>query len=272
MANPIRVAGVVMTTFMKSVGLCLVVATAMGFGLASCGLSAKKPAIDTSASLSEQQNVPCTEANCPISPLQIVSSQGNYGMAFKAAERNQIQLQGSVRFAPSRQVGIQVLSGLQNECKWSGQGSSTVGCSWSPDVVEGEGVVNLVVRDISRCVFLLKPKGEQAYCNDMSKDMSSLEVEVKLDVPWRVVDSDISQIDQGFFQNQSPKKGANAGLSGCAAGAVQGLLGGSILSSIFGCVGGAIMPLGQTQDPVSNGYNPSGYNQQSIDNSYGTTQ
>ena len=233
--------------------------------MSSCGLSKDRPQLNEGASLTNQETLPCNEKECPVAPLQIASSHGNAGMAFKVGEVNRVTISATARFAPDRVVGIQKLSGLK-DCQWSGLGSPKADCTWMPEMVGEEGTVTFLLRDISRCVHLLKPKGHDAYCSDFTRDMSQkntgMTIEVELEMPWTVIDSDVSKLDQGFFQQQSAKKGANAGLSGCAASGLAGLLSGGWVGAIFGCVGGAIMPLGQEEQPLMNPNN--------MNNPYGT--
>ncbi len=224
------------------------------WSLAGCGDSARKPVMTPGVNLAGQ-NVPCTKDECPPVAFQLVGSQGAGNLPFKVDEDNRATLSVQPQQQTQRTYAVQVLSG-PTECQWSGQGSPTVDCSWRPRELGAAGEIVAVVRDVSRCRHLLMPRGEDALCSDIRKNMASLGVEQQQRIRWEVVDSGVNMIDQGFFQNPGAKYGANGGVNGCTQGMITGVLGGmmggggalgTLGGGAMGCASNYIGALGQQQ-------------------------
>jgi hypothetical protein len=226
----------------------ILIGIAIATGFVACG-DRDRPDLNVERTSGDSfgiAEVPCVKGSCPSVPLYIDGPNGSSQVLGNLDQDNSIRFSAKAEQAASRQIKMRVYYG-PDQCKnnWSGQDSAEVSCSWRPNDLSQSGKIKAIARDVSYCLEKYK---QSASCQDMSKSIPDVDKEQEFQ--YSVEDNAPQMIDPAFIENPGPQYGANGGLRGCGMGMLSGVIGvlqGSFMPAVMGCVNGYIGGLQQTQ-------------------------
>jgi hypothetical protein len=206
----------------------------------------------TSANSLGLTDVPCTKESCPQLPVYIDGPNGSTQIVANLEQENSMTFSAKAERGSTRQVKMRVYFGPE-QCKnkWTGQDTAQVSCSWRPTDPTQSGKIKAIARDVSYCLEKLK---QNPACQDMAKAIPDMDKE--LEFQYSVEDNAPQLIDPAFIENPGAQFGANGGLRGCGMGMLSGVVGvlqGSFMPAIMGCVTGYIGGLTQNSGTPSSG-------------------